>query len=71
MELLLNGVQPFIGLQWFFVFLENRRLGVQEVLEAVVLIGFWTLSVMMAMISCREVEQEFFDVALTSEELSK
>jgi hypothetical protein len=38
MELLLNSVEPFIRLEQFFSHLENRRLGVQEILESVVLI---------------------------------
>ena len=37
-ELLLNSVEPFIRLEWFFGHLENRGLGVQEILESAVLI---------------------------------
>jgi hypothetical protein len=31
-KLLFDSVQPFICLKWFFYFLENRRLGIQEIL---------------------------------------
>ena len=38
MELLLNNVEPFIHLERFLGHLKNWRLGVQEILESVVLI---------------------------------
>jgi len=38
MELLLNSVEPLIRLELFLSHLEDRRLGVQEILESVVLI---------------------------------
>ena len=38
MELLLNGVKPFIRLERFFGLFEERRLGVLEILKSAVLI---------------------------------
>ena len=49
MELLLNGVEPFIHLERFFGHLENRRLGVQEILESVVLIRLRPLLLLAGM----------------------
>ena len=43
MELLLNSVEPFIRLERFFCHLEDRRLGVQEILESAVLIQLRSL----------------------------
>ena len=38
MELLLNSVEPLIRLERFLYHLENRRLGIQKILEGDVLI---------------------------------
>ena len=38
MELLLNSADPLIHLEWFLGHLEDRRLGIQKILEGVVLI---------------------------------
>ena len=38
MKLLLNSVEPFIRLERFLGHLEDRRLGVQEILESAVLV---------------------------------
>jgi hypothetical protein len=44
---LFYGVQPFIGLKWFFCLLEDRRLCVHEVLETTILIRFGSLADMV------------------------
>ena len=36
MELFLNSVEPFIRLERFFGHLENRRLGIQKILEGAI-----------------------------------
>ena len=38
MELLLNSVEPLIRLEWFLGHLEDRRLGIQKILEGAVLV---------------------------------
>jgi hypothetical protein len=38
MELLFDSGQPLICLEWFFGLFEDRRLGIQEVLEITILI---------------------------------
>ena len=42
-KLLLNGIEPFIGLQWLLYLLKDRRFSVQKVLEFNVLIWFGSL----------------------------
>ena len=37
-ELLLNSVEPLICLEWFLDHLEDRRLGIQKILEGAVLV---------------------------------
>ena len=46
-EFLLNGIQPLIGLQWFFSHLEDWRLGVQKILERAILIRLRPLLLLM------------------------
>ena len=36
MELLLNSVEPLVRLEWFLYHLENRRLGIQKILEGAI-----------------------------------
>ena len=43
MKLLLNGIEPFIGLQWLLCLLKDRRFSVQKVLEFTILIWFGSL----------------------------
>ena len=43
MKLLLNGIEPFIDLQWLLCLLKDRRFSVQKVLEITVLIWFGSL----------------------------
>ena len=43
MKLLLNGIEPFIGLQWLLCLLKDRRFSFQKVLEFTVLIWFGSL----------------------------
>ena len=38
MELLLNSVEPLIRLEQFLSHLENRRLGIQKILEGAILV---------------------------------
>ena len=47
MELLLNCVKPFIRLKQFFDHLEDRRLGVKEILKRAVLIRLRPLLLLM------------------------
>ena len=72
MELLLNSVEPFICLERFFDHLENRRLGVQEILESAVLIRLKPL-LLLAFMShvLRNEAQGFLHSPLTSQELGK
>ena len=49
MKLLLNCVQPFLCLEWLFSLLENRRLGILEILEITVLVWLCTLGLMPAL----------------------
>jgi hypothetical protein len=46
MELLLNGIQPFISLQRFLRLLKERGLGVKKILEVTMLIWFRSLTTM-------------------------
>ena len=72
MELLLNSVEPFIRLQRFFGHLEDRRLGVQEILESVVLIQLRPL-LLLAGVSrvLRNEAQGFLHSSLTTQKLCK
>jgi len=72
MELLPNSVEPFIRLERFFGHLENRRLGIQEILESVVLIRLRPL-LLLASVSrvLRNEAQGFLHSPLTSQELCK
>ena len=71
MELLLNSVEPFICLERFFDHLENRRLGVQEILESVVLIWLRPLLLMGMSGILRDEAQCFLNCSLTTQELCK
>ena len=46
-ELLLYHVKPLIRLEWYFGLFEDRRLGVLEILERVVLIWLRPLMLLM------------------------
>ena len=46
MKHLFKCVQPFLCLEWLFNLLENRRLGIQELLEITVLVWLCTLALM-------------------------
>ena len=48
MKLLLNGIEPFIGLQWLLDLLKDRRFSVQKVLEIIVLIWFGSLGLVLS-----------------------
>jgi hypothetical protein len=48
MELLLNGIQPFISLQRFLHLLKERGLGVKKILEVTMLIWFRSLTTLMS-----------------------
>ena len=50
-ELLLDCVKPFIRLEWFFGHLEDRRLGVLEILERAILIWLRPLMLLMGVSS--------------------
>ena len=67
MELLLNSVEPFIRLERFFGHLENRWLGVQEILESAILIRLRSLLLLAGMSHalCNEA-QGFLHSPLTS-----
>jgi len=63
-ELLLHGVNPFIGLKWFQSLLEDRWFGIHEVLERAVLIYFTAaLVIPTAGVVC-DIAQGFFHVVL-------
>jgi hypothetical protein len=49
MELLLKCIQPFVSLEWLFSLLENRRFGVEEILEITILVRLCPLAPMSAM----------------------
>ena len=49
MKLLFKCVQPFLYLEWLFSLLENRWLGIQEILEITVLVWLYTLALMSAL----------------------
>ena len=72
MELLLNCVEPLICLERFLYHLENRRLGVQEILESVVLIWLRPLLLLAGMSHVlHNVAQGFLHSSQTSQELCK
>ena len=48
-KLLFKCVQPFLCLEWFFSLLENRGLGIQEILEITILVWLCTLALMSAL----------------------
>ena len=47
-KLLLNGIEPFIGLQWLLYLVKDRRFSVQKVLEFTVLIWFGSLVLVLS-----------------------
>ena len=49
MKLLLNGIEPFIGLQWLLCLLKDRRFSVQKVLEFTILIWFGSLVLVLSL----------------------
>ena len=49
MKLLFKCVQPFLCLEWLFRLLENRRLGILEILEITILVWLCTLALMSAL----------------------
>ena len=72
MELLLDCVMPFIRLERFFDHLEDRRLGVQEILESAVLVWLRPLLLLTGASHVLHNEaQGFLHSSLTSQELCK
>ena len=70
MKLLLYHVKPFILLERFFGLFEDRRLGVLEILERVVLIWLRPMMLLTGMSSVlRNEAQCFLHCSLTTEEL--
>ena len=49
MKLLFKCVQSFLCLEWLFSLLENRWLGILEILEIIVLVWLCTLALMSAL----------------------
>ena len=67
---MLNSVEPFIRLERFLGHLEDRRLGVQEILERAVLIWLRPLLLLMGTSSVlRDEGQCFLRCSLTTQEL--
>ena len=67
MELLLNSVEPLIRLERFLGHLEDRRLGVQKILEGAVLI--WLRPLLLLVGTSRVLRNEahgFLHSSLTS-----
>ena len=71
-ELLLNSVEPLVRLERFLCHLEDRRLGIQKILEGAVLIWLKPL-LLLAGVSrvLRNEAQGFLHSPLASQELCK
>ena len=70
MELLLNSVEPLIHLERFLSHLEDRRLGIQKILEGVVLIWLRPLLLLVGVSHVlRNEAQGFLHSSLTTQEL--
>ena len=72
MELVLNSVEPLIRLERFLGHLEDRRLGVQKILQGAVLI--WLRPLLLWAGTSRVLRneaQDFHHSPLTSQELDK
>ena len=71
-ELLLNSVEPLVRLERFSSHLENRRLGIQKILEGAVLV--WLRALLLWVGTSRVLRNEaqgFLHSPLTSQELGK
>ena len=72
MELLLNSVEPLIRLELFLGHLEDRRLGIQKILEGAILIWLRPLLLLAGMSRVlRNEARSFLHSPLASQELGK